>query len=241
MGLTEQRPLEEDILAFPGMEPLHGFQGDRAPLAEAPRVPAGVTIALSREAGSRGSTIAKRAGQKLGWQVFDQETLGHSAQEELIREEVLGNLSVEQITWVDRQMKVLAEEKSLSQPPGVLDLARLVLELGAKGHVLLVGHGAGYLLPAASTLHVRIVGPLSERIRYMSQWLRLPADKAADQVRARDSQRAEFLAECFPRQPKDQYAYDLILNSSSLGEEACAELIATAARAKAARLEATEP
>jgi cytidylate kinase len=239
MSLSEQQPPEDGGPDYPGSGPLHGFQGDRAPHERPPRVPAGITVAVSREAGSRGSTIAKRAGQKLGWQVFDQETLEHTAQEEIIRQEVLGNLSAEQTAWVNQQMNILVEEKSLNRLPGVLDLARMVLELGAKGEVLLVGRGAGYLLPSASTLHVRIVAPLSDRIRYMSQWLRLPADKAADQVRARDSQRAEFLARCFPRQPKDLYAYDLILNSSLLGVEACAELIATAARAKAARLEAS--
>jgi cytidylate kinase len=238
MSLSEQQPPEDGPPDFPGDGPLHGFQGDRAAPAPAARVPAGVTVALSREAGSRGSTIAKRAGQKLGWQVFDQEMLEHSAQEETIRHETLGNLSPEQSAWVDRQMNVILEEASLNQRPGVLDLARMVLELGAKGEVLLVGRGAGHLLPAASTLHVRIVAPLSDRVRYMSQWLRLPADKAAEQVRDRDSQRDEFLAECFPHRPKDPYTYDLTLNSSSLGEETCAELIATAARAKAARLEA---
>lgn len=237
MSDPERRPDDEELLAFPTREPLHGFQGDRAPMPPRPRVPAALTVALSREAGSRGSTIARRAGQKLGWQVLDQESLEHSAQEEVIRQEVLGGLSTEQTAWVDRQFAVLVKEKALNEHVGVLDIVRMVLELAARGEVVLVGRGAGYLLPAAATLHVRVVAPLADRIRYMSEWQRLSADRAADQVRARDSHRAEFLATCFPRRPKDQYAYDLILNSSLLGVEACAELIVTAARAKAARLE----
>jgi cytidylate kinase len=236
MIFTEQRPDEEELRAFPTREPLHGFQGDRAPVAPAPRMPAAVTIALSREAGSRGSTIARRAGQKLGWQVYDQESLEHTAQEEIIRQEILGSLSAEQTAWVEGRLKELAHEKELSEFPGVTDLARMVLELGARGDVVLVGRGAGYLLPPDSTLHVRIVAPLADRIRYMSQWQRLPTDKAADLVRLRDSQRAEFLARCLPRRPKDQYSYDLVLNSSLLGVEACADLIVTAARAKLARM-----
>jgi len=38
-------------------------------------VPAGLTIAISREAGSRGASIAKRAGEKLGWEVYSQDLL----------------------------------------------------------------------------------------------------------------------------------------------------------------------
>lgn len=236
MVYTEHRHEEEEILAFPGREPLHGFQGDRAMPEPAPRLPAGLTLAISREAGSRGTTIARRAGQRLGWQVYDQETLEHAAQEELIREEIVAGLTAEQTAWAEQQLEELRAAQLLSDYPGVHDLARMILRLGARGEVVLVGRGAGFLLPAASTLHARIVAPLSDRIRYMSQWLRLSHEKAADQVRLRDTQRAEFLSTIFPRRPKDQYAYDLLVNSSLLGVEACADLIAAAAQAKTRRL-----
>jgi hypothetical protein len=83
-------------------------------------------------------------------------------------------------------------------------------------------------------LNVRIVAPLSDRIAYMSQWLRLTEQQAAEEVRRRDSRRAEFIPTHFHRQPGDIYQYDLLLNSSLLGEEQAAELIAAAARAKSA-------
>src|SRR5690242_12897526 len=58
----------------PRESPRHGFQGDRG--APPPRTgPAAMTIAVSREAGARGGTIARRVGRKLGWQVYDQELL----------------------------------------------------------------------------------------------------------------------------------------------------------------------
>src|SRR5262249_21197274 len=72
-----------------GESPRHGFQGDRAPVSRRSEVPASLTIALSREAGSRGSTIAARAGQKLGWQVYTQELLEYVAQEGAFRQDIL--------------------------------------------------------------------------------------------------------------------------------------------------------
>src|SRR5262249_41241955 len=92
------------------------------------------------------------------------------------------------------------------------------------------------ILPAPTTLHVRIVAPLPDRIAYMSQWLRLTDEQAAEQVRTRDIRRAEFIATHFHRQPNDLYQYDLLLNSALLGEELCADLIVQAARAKQAAL-----
>jgi hypothetical protein len=68
----------------------------------------------------------------------------------------------------------------------------------------------------------------------MSQRLRLSREAAALHVQQRDLQRSEFIATHFHRQPNDIYQYDLVLNSTLLGEELCAELIAQAARAKLA-------
>ena len=116
--------------------------------------------------------------------------------------------------------------------PSVLALARTVLSLGAQGEVILLGRGAGSILPARSTLHVRLVAPLADRIAYMSQWMRLTVEEAAEQVRQRDAQRGEFLATHFHRTGADLYQYDLILNTSRLGEERCAEMIIQAAKIK---------
>jgi cytidylate kinase len=130
----------------------------------------------------------------------------------------------------------LLRGQEMSADPAVVNLARVVLALGAQGQVVLIGRGAGCILPRATTLNVRIVAPLAERIAYMAQWLRLTEEEAAQRVRLRDSRRVEFLATHFHRQAGDVHQYDLVLNSSLLGEDVCAELIAQAARARAAQM-----
>jgi cytidylate kinase len=221
--------------------PRHGFQGDRQAAAEPPGRPMSLTIAISREAGSRGGTIGRRAGRKLGWQVYNQELLEYIAQEGTFRERVLGNLSSAAAQWAEMQLERLLREQNLSQHPAIVDLARIILALGAQGEVIVIGRGAGSILPRESTLHVRTVAPLQDRIHYMSQWLRLTVEEAAEQVQVRDQRRADFVTTHFHQQPGDIYQYDLLLNSSLLGEDACAELIAQAARAKLARITSSRP
>jgi cytidylate kinase len=196
-------------------------------------VPASLTIAVSREAGARGGTIGRRVAKKLGWQVYNQELLEYSAQEGAFRH-IMAHLPPAAARWAEERLQVLQREQNLSQHPSIADVARVVLALGAQGEVVLIGRGAGCILPAASTLHVRIVAPLEDRIAYMKQWLRLADEEAAEQVRVRDSRRAEFIETHFHRQPADVYQYDLVLNSTLLGEEACAELIVRAAKLKLA-------
>jgi cytidylate kinase len=225
-------PDEEEAPEGPRETPHHGFRGAPDPMPGGQNMPAGLTIAVSREAGSRGNTIGERAARKLGWSVYNQELLEYTAREGVFRSNVREALSPEASRWVDTQLEQLLREQVISQHPSIQELARTVLALGAQGEVVLIGRGAGFLLPRPSTLHVRIIAPVNDRVAYMSQWLRLTWAEAAEQVRQRDSRRAEFLATHFHRQPHDNYQYDMILNSGLLGEDRCAELIVQAARAK---------
>lgn len=228
-------PIEESALppVTEAPAPLHGFRGQNAETSALPRA---LSIAISREAGARGGTIAKRAGEKLGWQIFSQDLIEYISQEGNFRQEVLDDLPAGATRWVDEHLEQLLKEQNLSRNPTILELARIVLSLGTQGEVILLGRGAGCILPARSTLHVRFVAPLQDRIAYMAQWLRLTEEEAAEQVRKRDMRRADFINTHFHRRPADVHQYDLVLNSSSLGEEACADLVVQAAKAKHAAL-----
>lgn len=233
--MAEQSTLvnEDPELPEVGREgPRHGDRGLTNEPTE--RYPLGLTVAISREAGARGASIAKRAGAKLGWQVYSQELLEYMAQEGTFRQQVIDQLPAGGAEWIDGQLDRLLKQQMLSVHPSILELARMVLSLGVQGETVLLGRGAGNILPAASTLHVRLIAPLEERIAYMSQWMRLTREEASDQVRKRDQRRAEFLRTHFHGKPTDPYQYDMVLNTSLLGEDRCAEIIVEAARQKSA-------
>jgi cytidylate kinase len=194
--------------------------------------PRSLTVAVSREAGSRGGTIARRAGRKLGWQVYNQELLEYLAHEKHLNRDLFHMLEQPALDWVEEQLLVLLQRQSFAQHKSLVELARVVLAIGARGEAVILGRGAGCILPAPSTLHVRVIGPLRERIAYMSQLERLSRDQAEAQVHKRDQLRADFIATHFNRQPADVYQYDLVLNSTQLGEDLCAELISRATHGK---------
>lgn len=227
----ETEPLTPDDLREP---PRHGFQGDRLEAPLGPNVPAGLTIAFSRECGARGGTIGRRVGRKLDWPVYDQELLEYMAQDTVVRQGLLENLTPVATEWIEEHLQQLLREQNISQHPSIQNLARVVLALAAQGEAVLIGRGAGFILPRDSTLHVRMIAPLEHRIGYMSEWLRLTRDEAADKVRLSDSRRNEYINTHFHRNPDDVHQYDMLLNASFLGEDLCAGLIAQAARARSA-------
>jgi cytidylate kinase len=221
-----------DTTSDAGDSPQHGFRGDRGAPPPVVTLPAGLAVAVSREAGARGGTIARRIARKLGWQVYNQELLEYIAQEGTFRENLFANLPASASHWAEERVSQLSAERKMSHEPAVLNLVKTILAVSAPGEVVLLGRGAGCVLPRESTLNVRFVAPVSDRVAYMSQWLRLTLDDAAEQVRLRDASRATFIQKHFHRQPGDIYQYDLLLNSSLLGEDLCVELVVQAARAR---------
>jgi cytidylate kinase len=214
--------------------PLHGHRGDRR---ARPAAPAGVAIAISREAGARGETIARRVGKRLGWQVYAQELLEFLCANDVARQSVLADVPADAVDWVTAQLDRVNRDRGIDPQAEGGDMPRLILSLAARGQAILVGRGAGFYLPRETSLHVRIVAPLADRVAHMADWLRLTREQAAEQVRTRDERRAEFLLKHFGRRQTDLYDFDLVLNSGLLGEETCADVILAALNGKQDALE----
>jgi len=224
-------PADADQEAGPAGPPQHGFRGDRE--AEGPLThPRGLTVAISREAGARGTTIARKLGELLGWQVFDQELLDYLLLDDTGRARLLAEIPKAAQEWADAHMARLQHEHRLDADADTLGLFRLLLAVAARGDAVIVGRGAGALLPEKTTLHVRVIAPLESRISYLAQLLRLPRSEAAVEARSRDDRRAKFLARTVHEDPLDLTRYDLVVNSSRFGIEAAAQAIGWAVRTK---------
>ncbi|MCS6864076.1 MAG: cytidylate kinase-like family protein [Gemmataceae bacterium] len=210
--------------------PLHGFRGDTN--VSARTRPCGLTIAISRQAGARGTTIARKVAAILDWQLFDHDTLDYLAQTDTAREQLLAEIPPKALAWSAEQLQYLQRDRGLNATGEVLPLVQLVLNIAARGHVVIVGRAAGFLLPPETTLHVRVIASLESRVAYLAQELRLTRPEAAAEVRARDERRAAFLDQMLSVDPADLTAYDIVVNSDRLGIEAAAQVVCGAIRAK---------
>lgn len=219
--------------------PLHGFRGDEETTPRAR--PCGLTVAISREAGARGTTIARKVAEILDWQVFDHDTLDYLAQNDSARAQLLADVPADALAWADVQLAHLQRDRGLNAEGESLRLVRLVLAVAARGNAVIVGRAAGFLLPRETTIHIRVIAPLEARVAYMAQELRLTRPEAVEEVRARDERRAIFLDRTLAQDPADLTAYDAVVNSDRLGVEGAAQFIGWAVRTKQMFVELTEP
>jgi cytidylate kinase len=190
----------------------------------------GFTIALSRETGARGTSVARALGQKLGWPVYDHELLELIAKEMNLRSRLLESVDERRVSWIQDTLAGFALIPAVSEDGYVQHLVETLLSLATHGACVIVGRGAPHILPAATTLRVRLVAPLEDRIAVMSRELHLSREEAARRVPTTDRERARFVQDHFQKDTADPRNYDLVLNSARFSVDECADLIIGALR-----------
>ncbi|NBO91805.1 MAG: cytidylate kinase-like family protein [Planctomycetia bacterium] len=194
-----------------------------------------LTIALSRQAGSGGSDIAKEVGRLLDWPVYDNELLTRIALEKGLSARMLEGLDERHVSWLEQAIHSFSKG-------GPLDgrylngLLRVLASLSKSGHCVIVGRGASHVLPPDTTLGVRVVAPRAWRVGQVQKRMDLSAADAEQWVNEHDRERLAFVQAHFHADATDPTLYDMILNGQRLGTTDAASLIVQAARAFEARL-----
>jgi cytidylate kinase len=200
-----------------------------------PRTAHAFTIALSREAGILGTSVAQEVGKRLGWHVYDHELLERVAQEMNVRTALLESVDERHQSWLLEAVQGFPGSPGKSEPRALVSesayvrhLVETVLALGVHGECVIVGRGAAFLLPDETTLRVRLVAPVKERVAMLRQRLGLSEAEAARRVRTIDRERNDFVRDHFRKDPTDATQYDLVLNAGRLSVDAAAGLIVEA-------------
>jgi cytidylate kinase len=191
----------------------------------APEHGAAFTIALSRETGARGTSVARALANQLDWHVYDHELLELIAKEMGLRTRLLESVDERHMSWVRETLAGFSLVPEVTETSYVRHVVETMLSLASHGSCILVGRGAPHVLPAGTTLRVRLVAPLEDRINVMSHELHLTHQEAARRVQTTDRERAAFIKEHFQKDAENPDNYDLILNSTRFTVDECAEVI----------------
>jgi cytidylate kinase len=187
--------------------------------------PAPFTIAITREAGAQGKTVADEIGRQLGWPVYDRELVEKTA--EHLRRPAFHIEKVDErpVHWLEDCLTGLLTQYRVPTGTYLKHLIGVVRGLGLIGHCVLVGRGANFVLPPATTLRVRLVAALADRVKVMAALHGLDDKEAARKVAKTDSDRRQFVMDVLHIDPGDPDYYDVILNTSRLSPPECARAI----------------
>lgn len=209
--------------------------GRRADRLEAEAVPEPIArfrnVCISREAGAGGGAIARAVGTRLDWKVYNHELLDAIAHRMELPIEEVQTFDELAPSVVQDWILPLREEHYAPQEAYLDHLAKLVEAIGRAGESIIVGRGAGFILPRTETLTVRIIAPLKARAARLAERLGVSVRTARRAARDLDRRRAQFERVMYRVDSNDPHNYDLVLDSHALGLSIAAEVIIRAVEA----------
>lgn len=176
-------------------------------------------VAMTREMGSLGKDVAEGLARDLGLSLYYHEIIDHLADKTHMAPKVMtrflqgkvGMIESLQVDW-DAISVYTAEE---------------VLDLAAKGNLVIRGWGATSLLrPVSNVLSVRVCAPVVLRARRIMERLGInDSELALNEIKKSDAAHAALMLRRFGIHWHDAEHYDLTLNTERLSVQDCIEQI----------------
>jgi len=192
----------------------------------------GPYLLISREKGAGGNTVARLLGRRLGWLVFEREIVDEIAKKAHLRRELIESLDERDRKTVRDAIGQWLKPKEIDASSYLGYLRQVVLTLGHQGDVVIVGHGARFMLPPQFGLSVRMVAPIETRIRRIADKTRLSLDDARVEVERSDRERVKLVSRDIGQELTDPLNHDLMINTAAISAAAAAEVIITALQEK---------
>ncbi len=185
-------------------------------------------IAMTREMATRGSEVAKGVAERLGLSIIHHEIVEH----EIAERTGMSEGAVHRILEGEAS---LLERWKLDRQRMSRCTAQEILELAAKGNVLIRGWGATHILKSISqVLCVRICAPMHFRERILMQRSGLrDAAVARDEIERSDAAHNGTIQRLFGIDWEDPRLYSIVLNTARIPVEDCVEQIVRLAESPA--------
>ncbi len=176
-------------------------------------------VALTQEMGSLSKDVAEALARDLGLATMRHEVVDHVASKMLVSRSLINRLregkagTIERLTADRRGMAIYSAEE--------------VLEIAARGNVVLRGWGATCLLrEVPHVVCVRVTRPFAKRVEWLLAQLDTDdAESAAAEIRRSDQAHATRMHAQFGVTWGDPLLYDLVLNTDRISVESCVQQI----------------
>lgn len=206
----------------------HRSETTTEPPPDGPRL----TVAFSREGAASGKRIAREVAAKLQWPVYDRELVEQIAQDAGLSTQVVESVDEHRSSFIVETLEAFTGASAMGGAGYAHRLRKTLAALGAHGECVIVGRGATAILPRETTVSIRIVASISDRVAEYSRRHQVAQQAAKAELRRLDKERADFVRQYFHKDIDDPHGYDLVVNTSHLTVEACVELCLRAVRLK---------
>jgi cytidylate kinase len=206
---------------------------DTLPGAAGSRTP---VVTVFESYGSGASYIGPRVAQALGVPFHEQAFSSRQIEDAAERREGEGVLSRFFGTVGGSYAGLEGPSVAMAQRDDyelVLENTRVVQEEARQGGVITGRNGAMILANWPGALHVKLDGPLAQRIERAARDAGIDIQQAAKRQKREDQVRADMSLQFYHWDPRETDRYDLVVNTGTMDLDTCVQIIVAAARIKA--------
>jgi len=180
------------------------------------------TICISRQYGARGAAMGRMVADRLGFRFYSDELIHDIAEAAHVRQQVVETLDERGQDGITEWVAGLIKRGVFAPSDYLRNLSRVVLTLGRHGKGVIVGRGAHFLLDGKTTLRVRVIAPIEERVARIAVRDDLGEADARAKVMRIDEERVAFNRQHYNADIRDPGHYDLVVNAGTLSVEGAA-------------------
>ncbi|MEI6690350.1 MAG: cytidylate kinase-like family protein [bacterium] len=189
-------------------------------------------ITISRDPGSGGSIVAAKVARKMKWKLLDKDILKDLSLDLGIPESEFAAIDEHPRGWWVDMVQSLFNPDYISDIKYLAHLSKLIIHVASESQVVVVGRGAGFILPAEKCLRVRIIAHLSTRIASVMKHEQMSKKEARLWVTEVQEKREKFTQQYFGRSSKLISNYDLMINTDHFQLDDVRDMVIVAYYAK---------
>ena len=180
-------------------------------------------IAMNHEMGSQGMFVAEGLAAQLGLSMVHHEVVDYVAEKMHARKSTVRRFLEGKAGMLERWS---TDESSLA-----VYKAEEILDLAAKGNVLIRGWGATYLLRRIPhVVCVRVCAPVERRVKLLMERLDTDEEFAREEIRRSDAAHVANMQHQFGVTWGDPLLYDIVLNTERVSIASCIEQVTLLAK-----------
>ena len=195
-------------------------------------------ITISREFGSGGRTIGREVACKLGYKFYDGEIIDEVVRSSGLSREIVEKYD-EYAIHKNSFLYTIAVNAGGDSYNGLsfanrvqIAQANVIKKIAEEGNCVIIGRGADYVLrDREDCLNVFIRAGIEYRAKRVIEVYGETNVKIEERLRDKDMRRRVFYRSFTMREWGAMENYNLMLDSSTIGIEKCAEIIAEIAKA----------
>lgn len=180
-----------------------------------------VIVTIGRENGSGGREVGSILAGILGVKCYDREIIEETAKKAGMDVEDVGKMEEGRIS------SSLFFGGIPSSNPLFVSQSEVIREIASSGSCVIIGRCADYVLrDRPGVVRVFVTAPVPDRIKRSASRNLISEKQAYDRIRSKDGERAEYYRRYTGRIWGSAPNYDLSINTSRIGVQQAAELIA---------------